>query len=156
MEQTPKNSMTKQEKEQLFRALWSIADVLRGSMTADNFRDYMLSLLFYRYISARYESTVRTEMGGDLPEDMSLLEWYKENEADVQEFEKMMLQSTHYIIKPEFANWLAHKTITCLANLVVVSVISKRNLLKALSKDCSPKSIWIAKNWVKTTPLVIR
>ena len=139
MEQTPKNSMTKQEKEQLFRALWSIADVLRGSMTADNFRDYMLSLLFYRYISARYESTVRTEMGGDLPEDMSLLEWYKENEADVQ-----------------FANWLAHKTITCLANLVVVSVISKRNLLKALSKDCSPKSIWIAKNWVKTTPLVIR
>ena len=102
MEQTPKNPMTKQEKEQLFRALWSIADVLRGSMTADNFRDYMLSLLFYRYISARYESTVRTEMGGDLPEDMSLLEWYKENEADVQEFEKMMLQSTHYIIKPEY------------------------------------------------------
>jgi type I restriction enzyme M protein len=82
--------------------LWSIADVLRGSMTADNFRDYMLSLLFYRYISARYESTVRTEMGGDLPEDMSLLEWYNENEADVQEFEKMMLQSTHYIIKPEY------------------------------------------------------
>lgn len=102
MEQTPKKPMTKQEKEQLFRALWSIADVLRGSMTADNFRDYMLSLLFYRYISARYESTVRTEMGGDLPEDMSLLEWYKENEADVQEFEKMMLQSTHYIIKPEY------------------------------------------------------
>jgi type I restriction enzyme M protein len=102
MEQTPKNPMTKQEKEQLFRALWSIADVLRGSMTADNFRDYMLSLLFYRYISARYESTVRTEMGGDLPEDMSLLEWYNENEADVQEFEKMMLQSTHYIIKPEY------------------------------------------------------
>ena len=102
MEQTPKNPMTKQEKEQLFRALWSIADVLRGSMTADNFRDYMLSLLFYRYISARYESTVRTEMGGDLPEDISLLEWYKENEADVQEFDKMMLQSTHYIIKPEY------------------------------------------------------
>ncbi|MBO5345791.1 MAG: type I restriction-modification system subunit M [Paludibacteraceae bacterium] len=94
--------MTKQEKEQLFRALWSVADVLRGAMTADNFRDYMLSLLFYRYISARYESTVCTEMGGDLPEDMSLLEWYKENEADVQEFEKMMLQSTHYIIKPEY------------------------------------------------------
>ena len=51
MEKTSNTQMTKQEKEQLFRALWSVADVLRGAMTADNFRDYMLSLLFYRYIS---------------------------------------------------------------------------------------------------------
>ena len=55
METTSKTPMTKQEKEQLFRALWSVADVLRGSMTADNFRDYMLSLLFYRYISTRQQ-----------------------------------------------------------------------------------------------------
>lgn len=102
MEQTSKNQLTKQEKEQLFRALWSVADVLRGAMTADNFRDYMLSLLFYRYISARYEAAAREELGGDLPAEKSLSEWYKENEADVDEFEDMMLKSTHYIIKPQF------------------------------------------------------
>lgn len=102
MEQTSKTTMTKQEKEQLFRALWSVADVLRGAMTADNFRDYMLSLLFYRYISARYEKAVRTELGSDLPSNKSLLTWYEENEPDIREFEDMMLKSTHYIIKPEY------------------------------------------------------
>ena len=77
MEQTSKNTMTQQDREQLGRVLWSIADELRGAMTADNFRDYMLSLLFYRYISAQYEDAVRRELGSDLPDDMSLQAWYK-------------------------------------------------------------------------------
>lgn len=102
MEQTSKTPMTKQEKDQLFNALWSVSDELRGSMIANNFRDYMLSLLFYRYISARYEEVVRKELGDDLPIGKSLMSWYEENEADVQEFEKMMLQSNHYIIKPKY------------------------------------------------------
>lgn len=102
MEKTATTQLSKQEKDQLFRALWSVADVLRGGMTADNFRDYMLSLLFYRYISSRYEAAARTELGSDLPADKPLFIWYQENEADVKEFEDMMLKSTHYIIKPEY------------------------------------------------------
>ena len=102
MEKTANTQLTKQEKEQLFRALWNVADVLRGAMTADNFRDYMLSLLFYRYISARYEAAARLELGNDLPYDKTLSLWYVENEADVAEFEDMMLKSTHYIIKPRY------------------------------------------------------
>ena len=39
MENNQTNALSKQEKDQLFRALWSVADVLRGAMTADNFRD---------------------------------------------------------------------------------------------------------------------
>ena len=111
MEKTSTSQLTKQEKEQLFRALWSVADVLRGAMTADNFRDYMLSLLFYRYISKHYEEAARDELRDDLPEDMNLLDWYKENEADVQEFEDMMLKSTHYIIKPQYL-WSAIAELT--------------------------------------------
>ncbi len=102
MEKTANTQLTKQEKEQLFRALWNVADVLRGAMTADNFRDYMLSLLFYRYISARYEAAARRELRGDLPEGKSLRAWYAENAADVEEFEDMMLKGTHYIIKPKY------------------------------------------------------
>ena len=102
MGNTQKTPLTKQEKEQLFRALWSVADVLRGAMTADNFRDYMLSLLFYRYISARYEAAARVELGSDLPANKSLVDWYRENESDVKEFEDMMLKSTHYVIKPKY------------------------------------------------------
>jgi len=102
MEKTANIQLTKQEKEHLFRALWNVADVLRGAMTADNFRDYMLSLLFYRYISARYETAARLELGSDLPADKPLYAWYEENEADIAEFEDMMLKGTHYIIKPQY------------------------------------------------------
>lgn len=42
--------MTQQEKNKLGKALWDIADSLRGSMMADDFRDYMLSFLFLRYL----------------------------------------------------------------------------------------------------------
>ena len=102
MEKTTNSQLTKQEKDQLGRTLWSVADKLRGSMTADNFRDYMLSLLFYRYISARYEAAARKELGSDLPAGKSLSEWYIDNDSDVEEFEDMMLKSTHYIIKPKY------------------------------------------------------
>ena len=115
MEKTSTTQLTKQEKEQLFRALWSVADVLRGAMTADNFRDYMLSLLFYRYISKRYETAAREELGSDLPEEMSLQEWYKANEADVEEFEDMMRKSTHYVIKPQYL-WSAIHELTATTN----------------------------------------
>lgn len=102
METITKAQLTKQDKEQLYKALWSVADEMRGAMTADNFRDYMLSLLFYRYISAYYEAAARRELGSDLPADKSLLSWYNENESDIKEFEDMMLKGTHYVIQPRY------------------------------------------------------
>lgn len=102
MEKTTKKRLTRAEKEKLFGALWSGANAMRGAMTADNFRDYMLSLLFYRYISKRYEEKCHESLGSDFPEDKSLLEWYEENKADVKEFEDMMVKSVHYVIKPEY------------------------------------------------------
>lgn len=102
METTTKTRMTEQEKEKLFNSLWDVADLLRGSMNADQFRDYMLSLLFYRYISANYEEAVRTELGSDLPANKSLSSWYTENEGDVRDLEDMMLKSKHYTIKPQY------------------------------------------------------
>ncbi len=43
--------MTDSNQKQLGNTLWSSADQLRGAMDADNFRDYMLSFLFLRYLS---------------------------------------------------------------------------------------------------------
>ena len=48
---------------QLGNTLWSIADQLRGAMDADDFRDYMLSLLFLRYLSDNYETAAKKELG---------------------------------------------------------------------------------------------
>ena len=55
--------MTEQNQKQLGKTLWAIADHLRGSMDADDFRDYMLSFLFLRYLSDNYEAAAQKELG---------------------------------------------------------------------------------------------
>ena len=60
--------MTATEQHRLGKALWTIADKLRGAMMADDFRDYMLSFLFLRYLSENYEESVKKELGSDYPE----------------------------------------------------------------------------------------
>ena len=97
--------MTQQQK--LGKTLWDIADQLRGAMNADDFRDYMLSFLFLRYLSYNYEESAKKELGADypvLPEKDTrtpLSVWYAANEADVEEFEKQMRRKVHYVIQPQ-------------------------------------------------------
>lgn len=57
--------MTDSKQKQLGAALWAIADKLRGAMNADDFRDYMLSFLFLRYLSDNYEQAAKKELGSD-------------------------------------------------------------------------------------------
>ncbi|KKI98713.1 type I restriction-modification system subunit M [Prochlorothrix hollandica] len=59
--------MTEQDHKQLGKILWDIADQLRGAMNADDFRDYMLSFLFLRYLSDNYETAAQKELGPDYP-----------------------------------------------------------------------------------------
>ncbi len=59
--------MTQQELNKLGSTLWAIADDLRGAMNADDFRDYMLSFLFLRYLSDNYEAAAQKELGADYP-----------------------------------------------------------------------------------------
>lgn len=98
--------MTKKEQDQLGKTLWDIADNLRGAMNADDFRDYMLSFLFLRYLSANYEASAQKELGRDYPlldasdKRNALSIWYAKNETDVAEFEKQMRRKIHYVIKP--------------------------------------------------------
>ena len=60
--------------KQLGKVLWSITDDLRGAMNADDFRDYMLALLFLRYLSDHYEEAARKELGGDYPPEEEVSE----------------------------------------------------------------------------------
>ena len=83
--------------QQLGATLWNIADELRGSMNADDFRDYMLSFLFLRYLSDTYEDTARKELGPDYPTASKgrtpLQMWYDANPADVPELEKLLAEA---------------------------------------------------------------
>lgn len=99
--------MTGQEQQRLGKVLWAIADELRGSMNADDFRDYMLAFLFLRYLSDNYEEAAKKELGADWPalqEDdrrSPLSVWYEENPDDIEDFEELMRRRVHYVIKPK-------------------------------------------------------
>ncbi|MDR1447640.1 MAG: type I restriction-modification system subunit M [Candidatus Ancillula sp.] len=47
------NDMTTGQKSQLHTSLWNIANELRGHMDADDFRDYILAFIFYKYLSEK-------------------------------------------------------------------------------------------------------
>ena len=66
--------MNDTQQKQLGSTLWAIADKLRGAMNADDFRDYMLSFLFLRYLSDNYEEAVKKELGSD----------YQKSELEIQ------------------------------------------------------------------------
>jgi type I restriction enzyme M protein len=98
--------MTQKDQDRLGKTLWTIADNLRGAMNADSFRDYMLSFLFLRYLSANYEESAKKELGSDYPKlaendnRTPLGIWYEANVADISDFEKQMRRKVHYVIKP--------------------------------------------------------
>jgi type I restriction enzyme M protein len=99
--------MTNNQQKELGKILWAIADQLRGAMNADDFRDYMLSFLFLRYLSDNYEAAARKELGRDYPSikeqpDITPLAlWYAANPQDTPRFEQQMRRKVHYIIKPQ-------------------------------------------------------
>jgi type I restriction enzyme M protein len=45
--------MSEEQKKQLEQQLWNIANTLRGKMNADEFRDYILGFIFYKYLSEK-------------------------------------------------------------------------------------------------------
>ena len=68
-----------QERDELHRAIWAIADELRGAVDGWDFKNYVLGTMFYRYISENLcnliipelsEPPVRT-LGATIPENES-------------------------------------------------------------------------------------
>ena len=53
------------KKQQLEQKLWSIANNLRGKMGADDFRDYILGFIFYKYLSEKMNTYANTILKPD-------------------------------------------------------------------------------------------
>ena len=47
-----------QERDELHRAIWAIADELRGAVDGWDFKNYVLGTMFYRYISENLTSYI--------------------------------------------------------------------------------------------------
>lgn len=79
-----------QEREELHRAIWAIADDLRGAVDGWDFKSYVLGTMFYRYISENIASYINQgEIDAGNPdfryEDMSDAEAEQAREGLVQE-----------------------------------------------------------------------
>ena len=57
--------MPDDKKQQLEQQLWKIADTLRGKMDADDFRDYILGFIFYKYLSEKRLMCIRESLTPD-------------------------------------------------------------------------------------------
>lgn len=106
--------MTTENKNELGKTLWDIANSLRGAMMADDFRDYMLSFLFLKYLSDNYVEFAQKELGTDYPDIKNIVKeeaeiiksplqiWYAANPKDIDLFEAQMRKKIHYVIKPKY------------------------------------------------------
>ena len=92
-----------QQRAELHRTIWKIADDLRGSVDGWEFKSYVLGTLFYRYISesiVEYINHLQTEAGIE-DFDYSLM-----GDADAEEAREMVVAEKGYFILPSqlFAN----------------------------------------------------
>lgn len=55
----------KLQQQELYKKLWDMANELRGNMTANEFKDYILGLIFYRFLSEKVEIEVETSLEGE-------------------------------------------------------------------------------------------
>ena len=68
-----------QEREELHRAIWAIADDLRGAVDGWDFKSYVLGTMFYRYISeniASYINQGEIDAGNPVVEKRRVAETY--------------------------------------------------------------------------------
>ncbi|KUJ63940.1 restriction endonuclease subunit M [Flavobacteriaceae bacterium CRH] len=93
--------MSEDQKRVLEQQLWNIANTLRGKMNADEFRDYILGFIFYKYLSEKMEIFAN----GILKQDKMKFREITSKTADAQEFIEAIreesLEKLGYFLKPE-------------------------------------------------------
>lgn len=61
MENNPNNNQASLERNELHNTIWKVANELRGSVDGWDFKQYVLGILFYRYISENMTHYINSE-----------------------------------------------------------------------------------------------
>ncbi|CEG23835.1 putative type I restriction enzymeP M protein [Planococcus massiliensis] len=88
----------RQQQAELHKKLWTMANDLRGQMEAYDFKNYILGLIFYRYLSEKTEARIAKLLEEDniSYEDAWKDEEYKEGLIDA------LLEEIGFVIEPEY------------------------------------------------------
>lgn len=95
--------------EEIKRRLWDGANELRGSMDASRYKDYMLGLMFYKFLSDKTIDTFRITSGMKQNTEQEVIDAYHENYAQYPEPLLEMLSSVlGYYVLPEhlYQTWI--------------------------------------------------
>lgn len=91
--------MSEEQKKQLQTQLWNIANELRGKMDADEFRDYILGFIFYKYLSEKIELYADEILEPDGLAYAQILGSPQESEY-IDAIEKATIDKLGYFLKP--------------------------------------------------------
>ncbi|WP_375277330.1 type I restriction-modification system subunit M N-terminal domain-containing protein [Pseudoalteromonas marina] len=97
--------MVEQHKKELEKQLWNIANALRGNMSADEFRDYILGFIFYKYLSERMHQYADGILAAE--EDSSLIKSFDaidestdEGQEYLEAIKEESIDHLGYFLKP--------------------------------------------------------
>jgi type I restriction enzyme M protein len=94
--------MSEDHKKQLEQQLWNIANTLRGKMNADEFRDYILGFIFYKYLAEKmeiYANKILNE-GGDTFLFSEIDENTENGKEYIEAIKEESLEKLGYFLKP--------------------------------------------------------
>lgn len=89
--------MSDEQKKQLEQQLWNIANTLRGKMDADEFRDYILGFIFYKYLSDKQLQYANEQLKEESVTDYFLLK----DSGDIEAIRELSLESLGYFLTPD-------------------------------------------------------
>ena len=92
--------MSEEDKKLLEQQLWNIANTLRGKMDADEFRDYILGFIFYKYLSEKIAFFANKILKEDGIKYDEIKEDTEEGKEYLEAIKEEALQSLGYFLKP--------------------------------------------------------
>jgi len=86
-----------QEREELHRAIWAIADELRGAVDGWDFKNYVLGTMFYRYISENIANYINE---GEEAAGNTNFDYTKMSDEEAEEAREGLVQEKGFFILP--------------------------------------------------------
>lgn len=87
-----------EQQRELHTRLWAIANDLRGNMEANEFKNYILGLIFYRYLSEKVENRVEDLLSED---EISYSEAWEDEEYK-EGLQEELVEQLGYLIEPKY------------------------------------------------------
>ncbi|TLS73384.1 type I restriction-modification system subunit M [Aliarcobacter thereius] len=92
--------MSEEQKKILEQQLWNIANALRGKMDADEFRDYILGFIFYKYLSEKMVDYANEILQNDNITYLDILN-LKDKEEFLEDIKNEAIEKLGYFLKPD-------------------------------------------------------